>query len=174
MDPVLRKWNCKNCGQRNKTVVAADGTVKCEYCTDVMRIPPVKARQDQTSGRLPEASARELVDDRYKRQVVARLREQYGEARELASMAEPYANLEWILGARRNRDRDEAAFDTGISELVVLWLQDLAVELDSEVAPPHAARTDEMAISAVQSRQAVAQSLRVATREFAVAFLRPS
>lgn len=32
----LRKWNCGHCGRTNKTVPAANGLVKCEYCVDVM------------------------------------------------------------------------------------------------------------------------------------------
>src|SRR4029077_6409335 len=38
---LLRGWNCRNCGRHNKTLVAGDGTAKCEYCTDVAEIRPL-------------------------------------------------------------------------------------------------------------------------------------
>jgi hypothetical protein len=38
---LLRSWNCRNCGRRNKTLVAQDGTAKCEYCTDVAEVRPI-------------------------------------------------------------------------------------------------------------------------------------
>jgi hypothetical protein len=38
---LLRGWNCRNCGRHNKTLVAGDGTAKCEYCTDVAEVRPL-------------------------------------------------------------------------------------------------------------------------------------
>ncbi len=35
MEYVLRFWKCEKCGRSNKTVVALDGTVKCEWCNDL-------------------------------------------------------------------------------------------------------------------------------------------
>jgi hypothetical protein len=104
--------------------------------------------------------------------IVARLRERYGEARELVSSAEPFGNLEWILGARRNRTRDESDFDLRTAELVVLWLEDLSWNLDSPGLRSHPGAGD-VAPSSAASRQSVVQNLRVATREFAAAFLGP-
>jgi hypothetical protein len=52
MDPVLRNWNCRNCGRSNKTEVAANGTVKCAFCTDVMWIQPSRMRGGETAGQL--------------------------------------------------------------------------------------------------------------------------
>jgi hypothetical protein len=54
-----RKWVCRNCGQRNKTVVAASGAMTCEYCTEVTagRLVPTRAdgvvveRSDASSGK---------------------------------------------------------------------------------------------------------------------------
>ncbi len=121
-----------------------------------------------------KASARNPFDDARRRQAVARLRERYGEAHGLVSREQPHAHLEWILGKRRDLDRDDAALETSVSELVVLWLQDLAVELDSGVAPRIAADTDESPLASSASRQDVAERLRIATREFASAFLSQS
>lgn len=41
MKSLLRSWNCANCGRHNKTLVAQDGTAKCEYCTDVAEVRPL-------------------------------------------------------------------------------------------------------------------------------------
>jgi DNA-directed RNA polymerase subunit RPC12/RpoP len=41
---VNREWNCRNCGRSNRSEVAPDGTVKCEYCARVMKIQPSRAR----------------------------------------------------------------------------------------------------------------------------------
>jgi hypothetical protein len=38
---LLRRWNCRNCGRSNETLVAANGTAKCEYCTDVAEVRPL-------------------------------------------------------------------------------------------------------------------------------------
>ena len=149
----------------------------CEYCTDVAGGRPVPAPDDGLAGEPSDASSGKLVDDTRKRGVVARLRERYGEARGLVSREEaypqPHAHLEWILGTQRNLGQDEATLDTGVSELVVLWLQDLAQELDIQALPPSASASGESVIPAADSRQAVAHDLRTATRDFAKAFLRP-
>jgi hypothetical protein len=50
---VMRNWNCRNCGKANKTEVAMDGTVKCDFCTDVMRIQPSRFRGGEAPGQLP-------------------------------------------------------------------------------------------------------------------------
>lgn len=52
MKYVLRTWNCRNCGRANKTLVEMDGTVKCEHCTDTMRIQPSRARGGETPGQM--------------------------------------------------------------------------------------------------------------------------
>ncbi|HYV42363.1 MAG TPA: hypothetical protein VEO02_11295 [Thermoanaerobaculia bacterium] len=44
---VNREWNCRNCGRSNRSEVASDGTVKCEYCARVMKIQPSRARDGE-------------------------------------------------------------------------------------------------------------------------------
>ena len=44
MDNALRNWKCRNCGRANKTVVALDGTAKCEFCTYVMSVQPSRIK----------------------------------------------------------------------------------------------------------------------------------
>lgn len=44
MKYVLRLWACEKCGQPNKTVVPLDGTVKCEQCGDLRRLPSLNRR----------------------------------------------------------------------------------------------------------------------------------
>jgi hypothetical protein len=159
-----RKWTCENCGRRNKTAVVPGGTMKCEYCTEVF-----SAGREAPSTRLHD-------EDTRKRGVVARLRERYSEAREFVPWesppdAESYAHLEWILGKQSNPEHDETALGTEVSELVVLWLQDLARELDNRSFFPGAPGSNGGATSTADVRQAAAESLRTATRDFAEAFL---
>jgi len=105
-----------------------------------------------------------------RRSVVARLRKRYGQARQLVSSSESHGNLEWILGTRRNRTRDDDELDSRTAELVVLWLEDLSLELDlagvRSDAQSGAAET-----RAAACRQSMAENLRLETREFAAAFL---
>lgn len=158
-----RKWTCRHCGRRNKTAVTAGATMTCEYCTEVFG-----AGSESPSKRL-------LDDDTRKRGVVARLRQRYGEAREFVLSEPPldaqaHGHLEWILGKESNAGHGGAALGTELSELVVLWLQDLARELDNQVFPG-AAGSEDGAASAAGVRQAAADGLRTATREFAEEFL---
>ena len=81
------------------------------------------------------------------------------------SPVEGGAHLEWILGPLRNHGSDGAAFETELAELVVLWLEDLAVELKAEPASSPAADAARL------ERQTAAAGLQAATREFAAAFL---
>jgi hypothetical protein len=153
----VRNWNCENCGKANEAA-GPDGAVTCAYCTETARLPPVA-----------EAPAGD-----HKRQVFARLRQRYIEARGLVSMTEPYANLEWILGEQRNFDRDESRLDSGVAELVVLWMQDLATELADSSVPARPGAADDDVAPMQRSRLAMAQGLRFAAQEFAVAFRDPS
>ncbi|HEY2797420.1 MAG TPA: hypothetical protein VGK26_05985 [Thermoanaerobaculia bacterium] len=89
-------------------------------------------------------------------------------------MTEPYANLEWILGEQRNFDRDESRLDSGVAELVVLWMQDLATELADSSVPARPGAADDDVAPMQRSRLAMAQGLRFAAQEFAVAFRDPS
>jgi hypothetical protein len=162
-----RKWVCRNCGRRNKTVAAAGGAQTCEYCTEVTGGAAAGSPDPGVAGEPSGAPSLDLLDDTRKRGVVARLRQRYGEALEASAPEESdpqhSAHLEWILGAQRDLLRDEAAFSPRVSELVVLWLQDFAKRLDDrqDVAP------------AEDARHETARDLRAATTDFAEAFLSP-
>jgi hypothetical protein len=161
-----RKWTCRNCGRCNETVLAAGATMTCEYCTGV-------------SGAGSESPSKRPVDDDIrKRGVVARLRERYGEAREFVLSEPPldaqaHGHLDWILGKQSSPEHGGAALGCELSELVVLWLQDLARDLDRQDFLPGAPGSDGSAGSTAGVRLAAAEGLRTATREFAEEFLCP-
>jgi hypothetical protein len=115
----------------------------------------------------------DLRSDAERRESLVQLRRRYLEARKLVSSDEPHANLEWILGARRNVAEDPPALATGTIELVGLWLQDLAVELDRRL-PSAGGNEDARALSPDGVRELVARSLRQATERFLLAFRSPS
>jgi hypothetical protein len=142
---------CRTCGRQIDRGVAPAGAGNCERCGE-------------------EASPRDGADSR-RRGIVERLRGRYAEAQEWviadSGSSSPHANLEWILGSRRGAG-DGASIGTSVSELVVLWLEDLALELEHpEVAD--SGRGGEGS----PARRAAAEELRVATRDFADAFLDP-
>jgi DNA-directed RNA polymerase subunit RPC12/RpoP len=60
---LLRSWNCRNCGRANKTAVEIDGSVKCEYCSNTMRIQPSRARGGETAGQLSRAARTSRVKE---------------------------------------------------------------------------------------------------------------
>jgi hypothetical protein len=178
MDHALYEWDCRQCGRPNKNM-AAYGAVRCAFCSDT----PVSAgrlarRGDDPDAGTPTALAAGtdssassfpmVAGDTEKRRIVARLRDRYSRARKLVSPAEPYGNLEWILGVRRDPSRDAISVDLSIAELVVLWLQDLAMELDRRILPETAGDASATGDSA---HGAAAHDLRVATSDFASAFL---
>jgi uncharacterized Zn finger protein (UPF0148 family) len=152
MDPVLSTWECRDCGLWNE-VAMADELVTCEVCGR-------RARLDEA----PEASPRS--EETRRRQAVSELSDRYAQARELVSPTEAHTNLEWIIGVRRNLAWDGAAFDREIAQLAVLWLQDLARELDGGASPNLARATDESDWE-TDPRRAAARRLRLATRDFA-------
>jgi hypothetical protein len=119
----------------------------------------------------------EVVDAALRRLAVARLRARYSEARDLVAAAEPHlpshAHLEWILGERRGPDRDEVIFDERFAELIVLWLEDLVLELDGPLLAPYSPGAAAGPLPSPVSRESAALGLRMATRAFADAFLRP-
>jgi hypothetical protein len=114
----------------------------------------------------PGVSGCDPRGDSEKRESLVELREQYVEAHKLVSSDEPYANLEWILGARRNTTQDPLALEAKTIELAALWLQDLAVEVDRRPAGDF----DDGAPSSPQAGETPAQSLRDATARFLLAF----
>lgn len=115
----------------------------------------------------------DLRRDDEKRESLVDVRARYAEAQKLVSSSFPYGNLEWILGGRRNLTQDPLSLATNTIELIGLWLQDLAVELEQRLPPPSGeAEAEPLSPDAV--RQLVAQSLRDATERFLVAFrIRP-
>lgn len=110
------------------------------------------------------------VEEPDKGQTLVRLREQYGQARGHGSSEEGHANLEWILGARRNPEQRPSDLDGKMISIVALWLEDLAHELDRRPPPEPDGANGEAALRASQTRQTVAASLRVAAEGFLVAF----
>jgi hypothetical protein len=118
----------------------------------------------------PGVSGYDPREDSEKRESFVELREQYVEAHKLVSSDEPYANLEWILGARRNTTQDPLALEAKTIELAALWLQDLAVEVDRRPPLRSAVDFDDSAPSSPQAGETPAQSLRDATARFLLAF----
>lgn len=154
MDPLLSRWKCRDCGLWNEVAIATDDWLTCEVCGH-------RAPLDDPA----EASPRE--EEARRSQAVSRLSDSYAEARELVSPTEAHTNLEWIIGARRNLAWDGAAFDQEIAQLAVLWLQDLARELDGGGSPHPSPVTDESEDWEIDPRRAAARRLRLATRHFA-------
>ena len=138
---------CRTCGRKIDSGVAPGAAGNCERCRE-------------ESGSVLGAESR-------RRGVVQRLRGRYAEAQEWiipGVSPSPHSQLEWILGVRSSR-RDDAALETSLCELVVLWLEDLALELEHrDAAKP---------VVAAPGRLVAAEELRVATRDFAEAFLDP-
>jgi hypothetical protein len=112
----------------------------------------------------------DMREDSEKRESFARLRERYAEARKLVSPNEPYANLEWILGARRNVTQDPPGLEAKTIELAALWLQDLAVEVDQRWPAPKIGDFDGHVLSSHQTGKLAAERLRDATVRFLLAF----
>ncbi len=117
---------------------------------------------------------REVVTDIEKRKALSRLQDRYGEARGLVSSDEAHSDLEWILGPKRNRDQRLTDLDEKMIQIIALWLQDLASEVDRALPQEPTDAADETARSALEARLCVATNLREAAEGFAVAFRRPS
>jgi len=154
MDPVLSRWKCRDCGLWNEVALATDDLLTCEVCGH-------RAALDDPA----EASPRD--EEARRSQAVSRLSDSYAEARGLVSPTEAHTNLDWIIGARRNLAWDGAAFDREIAQLAVLWLQDLARELDGGAPLDPSPATDESDDWENDPRRAAARRLRLATRDFA-------
>lgn len=153
-----RHETCKSCHRRMAVGVAPDPSGNCERCAELAIVARVSAS--------PEVPERVMTtdEDSPRRAIVDRLRRRYEEAKRVVAAEPPpetdHSHLDWILGSRRSPDRNDAEFDTEISELVVLWLDDLVRQLDGWSSP------SDTSCSAVRD-------LRSATREFAQAFLAP-
>jgi hypothetical protein len=101
-------------------------------------------------------------------QALLRLRDCLSLARELVPPAEWNANLEWILGSKRDPKVHAASFDRKTVDAVVLWLGDLTASVTGTPADPLkdsfvAARSDHFV------RQSIARGLRDATEGYVLA-----
>ncbi len=90
------------------------------------------------------------------------------EAQKLVPSDRPYANLRWILGVERSVPQDPLALESRTIEIVALWLQDLAHEIDLRPAAPPTSGIG------ASLRVPGARSLRAATQRFLVAFGYPA
>lgn len=120
----------------------------------------------------PGGREQDVAFDAEKRDALIQLRDRYVEARNLVSSREPYRNLDWILGARRNPTQDPLALQPKTIELVALWLQDLVAQLDTRAPEPPAGESEAATLTRNATRRAVAQKLRDATKRFLTAFHR--
>jgi hypothetical protein len=176
MDYGQDRWICKTCGRRNPIGVASDESGNCERCTDAASLKRTGMADD--AAMREESSVFPLGpggEEFLRRKVVDRLRKKYARARELVGSGQPdlqpHAHLDWVLGTRRNPGRDDARFDLGVCQLVVLWLEDFLLELDGPVLAPRAEKSVGSLTPAGDSRLVAARALRSATRDFADAFL---
>ena len=157
MQRLIRKWKCGSCGRSIRTGVALEETVKCAYCAAETIVPSTEPCGDS-----------DPREDFEKRASFAGLRRQYARSRRLVSSEEAHANLDWILGARRDIARGPLHLDTKMIELSALWLEDLAAEVDRQPALPPAGST--AASSSHATRGSAAQGLRDAVKRFVRAF----
>ena len=111
-------------------------------------------------------------DEAEKQQTLARLRELWGEARDLVSTDQAFTNLEWILGVKRNPGPVPVDLDDRTIEVITLWLRDLALEIDRRLPLRPADGLDEGLQSVDRKRHSMAARLRVATEGFVMAFRR--
>ena len=144
--------------------MAPDGAGHCELCAEGAHGRPSPRLEDAVHEVLLPKGILGVEQNR----IMARLFEEYGLARVLLAGAPrelpDHEHLEWILGGRRDAGRDRFAFASELVGLVVLWLEDFALELEAP-ARQH------LGAPATVSRSAAAARLRTATREFAAAFL---
>jgi len=131
-------------------------TVKCAYCSAEAMVRSTRPPGDG-----------DPREDLEKRVSFAGLRRQYARSRRLVSSEEPYANLDWILGARRDIGRGPLHLEAKMVALSALWLEDLAAEVDRQPALPSAGST---AGTLSRGRGSAAQGLRDAVKRFVVAF----
>lgn len=104
-------------------------------------------------------------------QALLRLRDCLSVARELVPPAEWNANLEWILGSKRDPQVHAAGFDRKTVDAVVLWLGDLTASVNRTPVDPLkdsvvATRPDHFV------RQSIARGLRDATESYVLALRR--
>lgn len=149
--------------------VAPGAGSRCERCLEVSYLEAdAGGAADGHRGLRPSGDA-------FRRAIVGRLRAYYAAALELVRAEDPGAareeHLEWILGPGSNPERDDARLGIRVSELVVLWLEDLASELDGPGSATGARVIGKSRVLAGGRRESAARGLRAATCEFADAFL---
>jgi hypothetical protein len=112
------------------------------------------------------------LEDSGKEQAFERLKARYGEARLLLSPEGDCANLDWILGAISSSvDRSDDRTRRMIP-LLALWLEDLAVELEGELARSRSEATEDSAAAARLACESAAATLRHAAVGFVAAWRR--
>jgi hypothetical protein len=184
----LRSWNCRNCGRSNRTIVEMNGTVRCEYCTALMPSLPISQfrrllaevrgwfgeRPDGNPARSsPIHLAPGLGRDSEIETALAHLRDCHSLARGLVSPAERNANLEWVLGLKRDPKMKTSAFDEKTVDAIALSLEELAASLSRASAEPSKGSFED-APPDHHARRSVAQGLRDATEGFVLASGRPA
>jgi hypothetical protein len=130
-------------------------------------LPEDQIRCDECAGAV-QPRLGDAAGERERRTVLARLRDRYEEARAMASPDEPHANLDRLIGSSERPGFEPADIDFGMAQVALLWLQDLARELDGEPLPTVGTVTEG------HDRQGAARGLRFATEDFAEAFLAPT
>ena len=144
----LRSWKCSRCGRSDAGVAGLDPARRCQSCAG-----------PNTSG-----------DDATKQQVLAQLRDRYREARKLVSSTKTCANLEWVLAAMRNPDQTGSFWADRTVEMVALWLESLAVEIDRLFPQEVTGEIAEGALSAYRAHRTLVHDLRDATEGFVAAY----
>ena len=157
---------CWKCRRRIGAGLAPDASGHCELCAETSAFDALEVDDGDRPSQVSDDTLRSLV---------ARLRACYAAARDLVDATDSAdshrEHLEWILGTRSDPNRDDASIGVGVSRLIVLWLEDLVSDLDRSTAGLRTLPRSGSAITAQDRRRSAARGLRMATREFAVAFL---
>lgn len=146
---------CSKCGDFFEVGLAPDSDGRCDRCMEAFAAQRVR----------PAAEIRGSSGE-----ALSRLRAYYSAAREFVdarvSGDSHHAHLEWILGSRSHPDRDES-IRGDVSEAMVLWLEDLASEIEVSTGAAGAHPRTAGRFPGHLRRESAARGLRVATRDFA-------
>ena len=104
--------------------------------------------------------------DGERQEALGELWDRYAEARGYASSTGSGANVEWLLGPKENRFQQAARLDARMLELLGVFLEDLASEIDEPILLMAAAG------DSGTHRNSLARRLRAATKAFRIAFRR--
>ena len=102
--------------------------------------------------------------------LASELRATYREARKLASGPGAYEDLDWIIGVKRNPKLAPVVLGKRMLDIVELWLEDLAVEVDRRLPARSPDAGDRPSASSEWARREVAARLRAATSAFVAAY----